>query len=261
MTGTGDGPGRPMGSADGRDDGAGAGERARTDADIGSGMAGGDDATNGVEPVGGRRWSARRAGVAAGIVAVAVLVGGVAAAARGVGDSASPTTSRPGPVTARSTTTPSALVPTTSSTAPTTTSTAPTTAATTPSPPGTQAVDAGSRVQPTTPTTSVPSSTRCGPLPWPSSGGSIPPVGVPPGYAAAYGPATAACSDTAEGCSVSFTLRWTDGYAETRSEVLTSPGTHTLSGDRGTSWNFAVNGDLYCSSSGGTYTTVWPRMA
>ena len=51
MTGTGDGPGRPMGSADGRDDGAGAGERARTDADIGSGMAGGDDATNGVEPV------------------------------------------------------------------------------------------------------------------------------------------------------------------------------------------------------------------
>jgi hypothetical protein len=111
MTGTGDGPGRPMGSADGRDDGAGADERARTDSDIGSGMAGGDDATNGVEPVGGRRWSARRAGVAVGIVAVAVLVGGVAAAARGVGDSASPTTSRPGPVTERSTTTPSTLVP------------------------------------------------------------------------------------------------------------------------------------------------------
>jgi len=110
-------------------------------------------------------------------------------------------------------------------TAPSTTS--PTT--TTTAPPPTEAVDTSSHAQAIIPTTSVPSRTTCGPYPWPASGGILPPVDVRPGQA-----------DIAEGCSVSFTLRWSDGHAEARSDVLTSPGTYTLSRDRGTVWNFVV---------------------
>jgi hypothetical protein len=46
------------------------------------------------------------------------------------------------------------------------------------------------------------------PYPWPAPGGNLPPVEVPPGQAAAYGPPSAACSDVAEGGAVSFRLRW-----------------------------------------------------
>jgi hypothetical protein len=258
MAEAGDGPDSPADSADGRGDGESQGARGRVKDDGGSLAGDNDDATDVREPVGGRRLPARPIILAVGTVSVAVLVGGIAAATRGRGDMASPATSRPRPLTAGpSTTSSSAVVTTTSSTAPsTTTSTSPTT--TTTAPPPTEAVDTSSDAQAIIPTTSAPSRTTCGPYPWPASGGNLPPVDVPPGQAAAYGPPRAACSDIAEGCSVSFTLRWSDGHTEARSRVLTSHGTYTLSGDRGTVWNFVVGTDLVCSSSGGTYSNVWP---
>lgn len=110
-----------------------------------------------------------------------------------------------------------------------------------------------------TPLPPPPARVTCGAIPWPpSNGGSYGTIPVPPGHVAAFAPPASACADVADGCSVSFSMGWGDGYTESGSQVLTAPGTYTLSGDRGTSWTFVVSGDLVCSSSGGNYSNMWP---
>jgi hypothetical protein len=72
-----------------------------------------------------------------------------------------------------------------------------------------------------------------------------------------FGPRAAGCVDVAEGCLVSFVLL-VDGFAEVGSLVLAAPRSYTVSGDRGTNWNFAVHDDLTCTAHGGTWENVWP---
>ena len=106
-----------------------------------------------------------------------------------------------------------------------------------------------------------PARVSCGAIPWPpSNGGSYGTIPVPPGHVAAFAPPASACADVADGCSVSFSMARGDDYTESGSQVLTAPGTYTLSGDRGTSWTFVVGADLVCSSSGGNYSNMWPAI-
>ena len=74
----------------------------------------------------------------------------------------------------------------------------------------------------------------------------------------AFGPPAAGCVDVADGCRVSVTLRWSDGYTEVASRVLAEPGQYTVNGDRGTNWTFTVSDDRVCISNGGNWTNVWP---
>ncbi len=206
----------------------------------------------------GRRWPPRplvlaAAGVAAGVV----LIGAIALAAR-EDDGGSEPAARPGadgmqdepersPSTGPDTTTTSTTV------APTTTAAPVAELAATTAPPASRppaSTPSGAQAPP-------PRQARCF-RPWLPPTPPLPTVPAPPDKFVSFGPPAAGCVDVAEGCLVSFVLRWSDGFAEVGSLVLAVPGSYTVSGDRGTNWNFAVHDDLTCTANGGTWENVWP---
>jgi hypothetical protein len=230
--------------------------------DTGEGEAG-DEAAD-AAPAGGdgeggeRRWPERPVVLAVGVIAGVVLIGGLALAARGGDPAPSTEASAQSEPSERSTSTTAEPVDTTGTTlaattappAPPVTGPAPTTAPPPTGPPRS--------VPPATQTPPPPSRAASCAHPWPPPSGPLPTVFAPPGSFSAFGPPAASCVDVADGCLVSVTLRWSDGYTEVGSLVLAEPGQYTVNGDRGTSWTFTVDDAPVCISNGGNWSNVWP---
>lgn len=210
-----------------------------------------DGEDDGDGDAGGRRWPVV---LAAAAIAGVVLVSGVALAAVGGDASPQPEAGAPAEPSERSTSTTTEPAETTSTTLATTTTAVPAPPVTEPAP---TAAPPSSR-PPATQAPAPPRPATCF-RPWPASGGgTLPTVVAGPGKFVAFGPPTRSCEDVADGCLVSVTLRWSDGYTEVGSLVVAEPGQYTATGDRGTSGTFTVSADRVCTSTGGHYSNVWP---
>jgi hypothetical protein len=226
----------------------GEGEGSDQAADAAAAEAAGD----GDGAAGERRWPARPVALLAAATAGVVLLSGVALAALG-GERHPPEAGARTEPSGRSTSTTAEAAETTSTTVAPTTTVAPAPV----TEPGATAAPPSSR-PPATQGPAPPRTATCF-RPWPPfRGGTLPTVVGGPGKFVAFGPPTPGCVDVDDGCLVSITLGWSDGYTEVGSAVLAEPGQYPVNGDRGTTWMFTVSGDRVCSSSGGNYSNVWP---
>jgi hypothetical protein len=227
----------------------GEGEGSDQAADAAAAEAAGD----GDGAAGERRWPARPVALLAAATAGVVLLSGVALAALG-GERHPPEAGARTEPSGRSTSTTAEAAETTSTTVAPTTTVAP-------APPVTEPAATAAPPSSRPPATQGPAPPRTATCfrPWPPfRGGTLPTVVGGPGKFVAFGPPTPGCVDVDDGCLVSITLGWSDGYTEVGSAVLAEPGQYPVNGDRGTTWMFTVSGDRVCSSSGGNYSNVWP---